>query len=402
MRDLSVIQELPKEELSTEEIKYLITHYKFLSRKYTNFEQAVKTSANSAYGAFGNKWFYFFDVDIAQAITSQGKDAILYAEKIINMYFNDFFHEDTKVHNHFNIRVKNKLQQPAVIYIDTDSCYIQFGEMYNNIEWLGEKLSIDDFILEMFNFRLNDYIEKCLDKYSKLKNCDANYLILELESIALNGIWMSKKQYIQNLMWDDKLGQDQRHENLSKIKSIGFETVMSSTPKFVRDKLPEALRILFQHTDQPTGEDLDRLVSFLKKTKKEFKLCEIDEISFNKKTNNLSKYILDDQQEFQIAQKTPPNVKGAGFYNFLLNNNSKYKQKYKHIGDGEKLKMYHINHPLSDTFCFLPAAYPYEIAPSIDYDKQFEKTMIDPINRLLKVIGLQELDVNLLYATSLF
>lgn len=283
-----------------------------------------------------------------------------------------------------------------------NSCYIQFGEMYHSIEWIGEQWNIDDFILEMFNFRLNSYIEKCLEKYSKLKNCDANYLILELESVALNGIWMSKKQYIQNLLWDDKLREDQRHENLSKIKSIGYETVMSSTPKFVRDKLPQALKILFQHTDQPTAEDLEQLVSFMKETKKEFKLSEIDDISFNKKTNNISKYILDDQEEFQIAQKTPPNVKGAGFYNFLLNNNPEYKKKYKHIGDGEKLKMYHINHPMSDTFSYLPSDFPYEIAPPIDYDKQFEKTMIDPINRLLTSVGLQTLDVNLLYASALF
>lgn len=140
MRELSVIEELPKEELSKEEIEYLIKYYKFLSNRYTNFEQAVKRSTNSIYGAFGNKWFHFFDVDIAQSITAQGKDAILYAEKVINKYFNEFFHKDKEVHEHFNIKVNKQLQQPAVIYIDTDSVDGKSELVVNNY-----RIKIEDF-----------------------------------------------------------------------------------------------------------------------------------------------------------------------------------------------------------------------------------------------------------------
>ena len=46
--------------------------------KFYNYEQAVKLMLNSIYGAFGNPYFYFFNVDIAETITLQGKDAILY------------------------------------------------------------------------------------------------------------------------------------------------------------------------------------------------------------------------------------------------------------------------------------------------------------------------------------
>ena len=41
--------------------------------KYYNYEQAVKLMLNSIYGAFGNPYFYFFNVDIAETITLQGK-----------------------------------------------------------------------------------------------------------------------------------------------------------------------------------------------------------------------------------------------------------------------------------------------------------------------------------------
>ena len=46
--------------------------------------------------------------------------------------------------------------------------------------------------------------------------------------------------------------------------------------------------------------------------------------------------------------------------------------------------------------------HPYEIAPKVDFDTQFEKCMIDPINRVLTAIGLQTLDTNLIYASALF
>lgn len=111
----------PEEELSQDEIKILVEHYSTLSAKYTAYEQAVKVMLNSIYGAFGNKWFHFFNIDIAESITLQGQSAILYSEKILNKYFQEFWHKDKSLHNHLNINVKNKLVRPSVVYIDTDS-----------------------------------------------------------------------------------------------------------------------------------------------------------------------------------------------------------------------------------------------------------------------------------------
>ena len=391
------------EELTDNEAKLLVDHYKQLSAKYTAYEQAVKLTLNSIYGAFGNKWFHFFNIDIAESITKQGKNAILYSETILNKYVNDFWHKDTAVHSHIGIKVKGKIEKPSVIYIDTDSCYVQFQDLYESIIWPEEteKMEIDVFILALYGFRLRDYITKCMEKYADKRNSD-NYLMFELEALAYNGIWMSKKKYIQNIAWDDKLEITDRHTSLKKIKTIGFDTIQSSTPKFAREKLVEALKIIFKSRVTPTAEDLQSLVVFMKETKKQFKLADIDEISFNRRTNNIDKYIVDDQKEFQIGLKCPANVKAAGYYNYLLNNNPKYKNKYKVIGNGEKLKIYNCKSPISEVYAYMPGDHPYEIAPEIDYDTQFEKAMIDPLNRVLTAIGLQTLDTNLIYASSLF
>jgi|TARA_B100000767_G_scaffold108159_1_gene103625 DNA polymerase elongation subunit (family B) len=401
--NIESLTEKPIDQLSREDAELLVKHYKQLSAKYTAYEQAVKLTLNSIYGAFGNKWFHFFNIDIAESITKQGKDAILYSEAILNKYVNEFWHKDTAVHDKFNIKVKGKIEKPAVIYIDTDSCYVQFQDLYESIIWPDEDkaLPIDEFILAFYAFRLKDYITATMAKYASIRNTD-NFLFFELESLAYNGIWMSKKKYIQNIAWDDKLETTDRHPTLKKVKTIGFDTIQSSTPKFAREKLVEALRILFSCKSSPGPSELEQLVQFMKTSKKEFQLANIDDISFNRRTNNIDKYIVDDQIEFQVGLKCPANVKAAGYYNYLLNNNSKYKNKYKVIGNGEKLKIYNCKTPISEVYAYMPNEHPYEIAPQVDYDTQFEKCMIDPLNRVLVATGLQTLDTNLIYASALF
>ena len=43
--------------------------------------------------------------------------------------------------------------------------------------------------------------------------------------------------------------------------------------------------------------------------------------------------------------------------------------------------MYFTTDPVSNVFAYAPGERPYEFAPNIDYDTQFEKTILDPINQ---------------------
>jgi DNA polymerase elongation subunit (family B) len=384
--------------LTKEEAIVLTDHYDSLSRKYTAYEQAVKVTLNSIYGAFGNKWFHFFNIDIAESITLQGQGAILYSEERLNLYFNKLWHKDVKVHEHFNIKV-TQVKKPSVIYIDTDSCYVQFEEMYDSIEWLGDVLSIDDFIMKLYKVRLDGFITNSMEKYSADLNTE-NYLFFDLETISYSGIWLSKKKYLQDIAWFDMLDEDDRFKSLSKIKTVGFDIIQSSTPTVARKQLTKAVEILL--SEKPTASTIAKLVEFLKKSKREFKLADIDDVCFNRRTNNINKYVVDDTDQLQLALKCPANVRAAGFYNYLLNNNPKYKSKYKLNGNGEKLKIYHTDHHISDSFAYQAGEHPYEFAPTVDYEIQFEKSVIDPINRILIVLGLQTLNRNLIYSTSLF
>ena len=385
--DVDEIEKLPREKI--EEILEEINRE---AKRYYNYEQAIKLMLNSIYGAFGNEWFYFFDVNIAETITLQGQDAILYAEQMINTYFFDFWHKDTKLHEELGITVRGKIIKPATVYIDTDSCYISFEEAMKSCNWQGTE---KEFIMKIYNIRLKKYIDHVLQKYAERWHGE-NFLSFELESIAKNAIWLAKKKYMQNIVWTDP---DIHYEELTRIKSKGFEIIQSSTPLFARTKLKELLTYIFA-VDQV---EISELVKKLKLIKKEFKLTNIEHLTFNIRINNYDKYILSDgkDKEFTINSGCPQHLRGAGYHNFLLNN-SKFKNKYQLLTNSEKIKVYHSLDKSCNVFAFKSGDFPYEIAPELDYDTQFEKSIIDPINRVLEAIGLQTLDRNLIYSASLF
>ena len=65
------------------------------------------------------------------------------------------------------------------------------------------------------------------------------------------------------------------------------------------------------------------------------------------------------------------------------------KKKYQPLGNGEKTKMYFSTDRACDVFAYAPGERPYEFAPDVDYDTQFEKTILDPINRVIQAMGFQ-------------
>lgn len=377
-----------------EEIKDLerqIAELDAKAKEYHNLEQCIKLTLNSIYGAFGNSYCYFHNVDIAQCITAQGKDAILYTEKLINKYFHEAWHKDKKAHTEMGIVVNKPCSKDVSVYIDTDSIYMEFSEVIKNCSgWEGNE---KEFVMKLYQVRLKGYIERILQNYANHFNAE-NFLVFELETISKSAIWLSKKKYIKDLIWHDP---DLDYESGTHVESKGIEIIQSSTPVFARTHLQELATYLLL-TD---NINIKEFTNKLKSVKKLFKLANIDDISFSKRVNNYKQYIINDYDKFEFGLKTPPGVKAAGYHNYLLNN-SKYREKYNLIGNGEKLKIYYSKDPYCEVFAYSPGDYPSEIAPEMDYDTQFEKTILDPINRFVKVMGYKEYDKNLLYTSSVF
>jgi hypothetical protein len=56
----------------------------------------------------------------------------------------------------------------------------------------------------------------------------------------------------------------------------------------------------------------------------------------------------------------------------------------------------------NNVFAFPQGTFPAEFAPPIDYDEQFTKTILDPINRFIEAMGHNPVSPNLFMINQLF
>lgn len=376
-----------------EEIEHEIIRLKDEMNLYMNAEQAVKIFINSVYGATGSPWFLFFNTDVAEAVTLQGQDLIKYSEKIINRYFLDFWHKDQKLHQKLGLTRVEKVTQAVVIYIDTDSNYVTFEEILANCDWTGTP---KEFIQRVYNEFLKDYLNKCFDIYAE-KTGTVNIQNFELENICDSGIWLAKKKYVYNPIWKDG-GID--IESLSNITAKGVEIVQSSSSIYVRSTLKNLLRYILE---KKRDFSIAEFTAILKKHKAEYKLKDIEEISMASAIGDYEKFVLQDKEKLVLEKGCPIHVRAAAIHNFMVNN-SKYKKKYALIRSGEKVKYYHAagKRDEENVFAFIPGQFPVEIAPPIDHDVQFNKSIVLPVNRFVEAMGFSAVSPKLSFSTQLF
>lgn len=382
------LQTCTKEELQAE-----IERLKDLQNLYMNAEQAVKIFINSVYGATGSPWFLFFNTDVAEAVTLQGQDLIKYSEKIINRYFLEFWHSDTDLHKKLGLTKVQKVDLPVVLYVDTDSNFVSFEEVLLKCDWKG---SPKDFILTVYKEFLKPYLAKCFDIYAQKTNT-TNIQDFELETISDSGIWLAKKKYVYNPVWKDP-GIDVEH--LSNITAKGVEIVQSSSSQYVRATLKGLLKYIL---DKKRDFSISEFTGMLKKYKEEYKLKNIEEICMASSIGDYEKFVLQDKQKLVLEKGCPIHVRAAAIHNFTVNN-SKYRNKYQLIRSGEKVKYYHAKSARDEdnVFAFISGSFPVEIAPPLDHDAQFNKSIIQPINRFVEAMGFSSISPKLAVSTQLF
>ena len=358
-----------------------------------NLEQAIKLCINSIYGAFANDYFHFRNTEIAETVTLQGQDAIKHTEKAVEKYFKNYWHKDTKLHEALGITCEvAPLTSHVWKYTDTDSGYIIFEEVMESCKWQG---TVTDFILAMNKNRIATLIQNVLQKYADSYNSE-NFLDFELETIANNAIWVAKKKYVQNIVWKD----GKEYEPLSYISTKGLEIIQSSTPAFCRTKLTDLVKFLFSK-DKLDNDAISGLTQVLKDIKTQFKLADIEQISSNRRIGDYNKFVVNDTNEFELAKGCPIHVRAGGHHNYLINN-SKHKNNYDMIKTSDKIRWYYAADQFCDVFGYLPGEYPYQIAPKIDMERQFEMFILEPLNRIIIPSGMPRLNRSLAYTLSLF
>lgn len=253
-----------------------------------------------------------------------------------------------------------------------------------------------DFIQGVDHLKYGQYFKDCLDEYAASYGVE-NKEDFELERISESMINIAKKKYICHIVHEDGFDYDR----LNYIYPKGVELIRSSTPLFAREKIVNIVKYLFSHPDTFNSKELMKLI---KQLRKEFELVDIDTICMQSSCSNYEIKVIDDKNlPLQFVSGSHFAVKASAHYNYLLSDNKKYQSKYEYIKSGTKVKYYYCkNDSVNPIFAYMRGAYPMEFAPEIDYDLQFMKAILSPINSIVKPLGLPEITKRLSVVVDIF
>tara|TARA_Y100000389_G_scaffold18053_1_gene15729 strand:- start:2363 stop:4843 length:2481 start_codon:yes stop_codon:yes gene_type:complete len=325
--------------------------------KYHNMQMAKKIQLNSAYGALGNKYFRWFNFNLAESITKSGQLSIRWIEKRMNEFMNKMLKTDNVDY---------------VIASDTDSIYIEMKELVKRID-VNDDVKIVSAIDQFCEQKVQPYLDKCYQELADYMNVYQQKMFMKRETIANKGIWKAKKMYILNAWNVEGVQYDS-----PKLKMQGIEAVRSSTPQVCREYIRKALEIIMNESEIS-------LQNYISQIREEYKNLPFDDIAFPRGANNVDKYY--DRSHIYV-KGTPIHIKASLLYNNLL---KKYGlRNLQPIMSGDKIKYCYLKLPnkIQDTVISNLDNLPDELGLNqyIDYEKQFDKSFIEPLKSITSII----------------
>jgi DNA polymerase elongation subunit (family B) len=328
--------------------------------KYHNFQMARKIQLNSLFGAIGNKWFRYFDERIAESITLTGQLIIRDTAKVIDEFMNKFLDTEGEVYS---------------FYTDTDSCYLTLDKMVEKHLSGKSREEIINVLDKFVEDKLVPSINGRMSELGDYMNVFDKKIDFKREAIADTGIWVAKKRYAMNV-WDN---EGVRYKE-AKLKVMGLEIVRSSTPAPVRSWLKEAVALCLV-------ADEKELQTYVEETWQRFRSMDPELIAFPRGCNNLGKYM---SRETVYTKGTPMHVRGALVYNHLCKT-QKIENKYQLIQDGDKIKYVYLKEPnhIRENCVAMNGLMPkeFDLHRYIDYDTQFQKAFLDPLNTIVESLN---------------
>ena len=332
--------------------------------RYNNLQLAKKVCLNSAYGALGNEFFRFFDIRQASGITTAGQLSIRWIEKKINEYMN---------------KVLKTENEDYVIASDTDSIYLSLDRLVNKalIEQdasvsTAEVIAFMDRVCEN---KIQPYIDGAYSELARYTHAFAQKMMMKREALSDKGIWTAKKRYILRVHNNEGVQYAE-----PKLKVMGLEMIKSSTPSACKEKLWQAIEIIFNQ-----GEN--EVIQFIDGFREEFKTKNPADIAFPRGVNGLSKFA---DKVTIFGKGCPIHVRGSLVYNDLIKRKNLQK-KYELIKEGEKIKFIYLKEPntvQSNIIAFANMIPPeLDLVKYIDYDTQYEKSFVEPLKIILDSIG---------------
>ena len=329
---------------------------------FNNIQMARKIQLNSAYGAIGNQYFRYYSLANAEAITLSGQLSIRWIENKMNSYIN---------------KILKTKEVDYVIASDTDSIYLNLGSLVETVFKGREKSdkSVLRFLEKVCDVEFEKYIQNSYEALATTVNAYDQKMFMKRENIANKGIWTAKKRYILNVLNSEGVQYAE-----PKLKMMGIEAVKSSTPAACRTAIKDALKVIMNGTESDVQE-------FVGNFRKKFETMPPEDIAFPRGCNGVGKF---SNPATIYSKGTPIHVRGALLYNFHAKKN-KVTHKYPLIQEGEKVKFLYLRRPnkINENVISFFQTLPKEFGLDkyIDFDIQFQKSFLDPLQVIMDTIN---------------
>jgi DNA polymerase elongation subunit (family B) len=203
-------------------------------------------------------------------------------------------------------------------------------------------------------------------------------MVMKREIIASRVIFTGKKRYIANVLNNEGVQYAK-----PKLKVTGIESVRSSTPQVCRKLIEKTLKMIL-------NEDEYTVQKFIETARTEFKKLSVEDVAFPRGVNNLWK-------NYGDGIGVPIHLTGSRRYNQMIKEKH-LNNKYELIQDGDKIKFVYLKKPnpaKQHVIAFLTMLpEEFDLHRFIDYDKQFEKSYLDPMTLILNAIGWKAEKIN--------
>lgn len=328
-----------------------------------NQQMAIKIAMNSLYGATANIYFLYYINEMAEAITTSGQLSIRWAERSVNAYLNKLLKTDDKDY---------------IIYIDTDSIYVNMAPVikasFGTID--VDRAKGEEFLDKVCKMKIEQVLEDGYKDLAQKMGAYRQAMVMKREKITDKSVFIAKKRYIMNT-----LNSEGVHYDTPKISVTGLESVRSSTPEVCRDKLKDSFKVIM-------NQDEAAVQQFIEEFRQEFYKLQPEDIGRNSGTDNIDKYR--DRSINLYKKGCPMHVRGAILYNYYLAEKGLDK-KFQPVAGGDKIKFVYLKtpNPIRENIISFPGVLPkeFDLQKYIDYETQFEKVFLSPLQSILEAVG---------------
>ena len=389
--------------MTIEQLKSFKIEVTDLRHEFSLLELAMKLLGNGLYGCCANRFFYFYNMNLAGDITGECRNLTKSMWHNLEAFFHETLWERKDLWKKFNFELDETKHdwyrtQPVSVYSDTDSVYTTYGNLFRCMlpkyqELYKDKKDRVNWILK-FNKEFLDGQNNqwCRDIYDPRHG--KNVHEFELETVSYAQICIKKKKYLKGYAFV----KGKYYDN-PKVSGTGIELVKSTTPKLCRTILTDLMNsLMFEYNEDNKSEYIMLFNEKLADFRKQFYQAPIEDISQSIGVGDYKKYVIDDKTSLVLGKQCPVSVQSIARYNYLAHKNGE-DNKIQYSG---KIKYYNIRIGQNNGYFGYPAGELPDWAPKIDKLTQWQKNVIDPINRFLEVMDIPKVNAINAQQLSLF